>query len=219
MQIGHTWWLGHTSACQLFFWFFYIAAPNLGQLNYTLSQREGECMRAMGGGESYESSPNLGCARLKKKKEERLRGADWVLRRRKNKQVAFLIKAALKERVGGVGGRLRSKQAESFLYTHFLWSGHFGSEQQGEITCLVYAILHHLTSHSMRSHTQSYYTCTPMRTHSSTRAHTCAVCMYAHPLTHIQELHIRTVGHTTDLFQYLYKERKKCFLSIRKNIF
>lgn len=27
-------------------------------------------MRAMGGGESYESSPHLGCARLKKKRRE-----------------------------------------------------------------------------------------------------------------------------------------------------
>lgn len=217
MQIGHTsagMIRAYICMSAVFCFFLHCCTESRPIELYTLPER----------GRVYESNgwrwklwviTKLGMRSFKKKKEERLRGADWVLRRSKNKQVAFLIKAALKERVGGVGGRLRSKQAESFLYTHFLWSGHFGSEQQGEITCLVYAILHH----SMRSHTQSYYTCTPMRTHSSTRAHTCAVCMYAHPLTHIQELHIRTVGHTTDLFQYLYKERKKCFLSIRKNIF
>lgn len=59
--------------------FFYIATPK-GESRPIELHREGECMRAMGGGESYDSSPNTGCARFKRK---RLRGAEWVLRLRK----------------------------------------------------------------------------------------------------------------------------------------
>lgn len=135
---------------------------------------------------------------FKKKKEKRLRGADWVLRRSKNKQVAFLIKAALKERVGGVGGRLRSKQAESFLYTHFLWSGHFGSEQQGEITCLVYAILHH----SMRSHTQSIIHVPPWEH------------IQAHELIHVQSVCMHTRSHIYRNFIYEQWDTQQIYFNI-----
>lgn len=58
--------LGNTSGCQLL---FYTAAPRAESRPVDV-KREGEGMRAMGGGESYESSPNLGCACLKKKGEE-----------------------------------------------------------------------------------------------------------------------------------------------------
>lgn len=102
---------------------------------------------------------------------------------KKNKLVAFLIKAALKERVGVLGswgGWRRSKQAESFLYTHFLRSGHFGSGQQGEMMCLVYAILPQALSHAIILY---------MHTHENslnTRAHTCAACTeYMHTCSHI----------------------------------
>lgn len=95
-------------------------------------------------------------------RRRRLSGADWVLRGRKNKQVAFLIKESLKERVGELrswGKRLRSKQAESFLYTHFLWFWALWEQEEGWNYVLVYAILHHLYSHSVcsLSHLHSRY--------------------------------------------------------------
>ena len=55
-------------------------------------------MRAVGGGESDDSSPNLGCAGFN-------RGARLDVETEKNKPVAFLIKAALEERVGVSGSR------------------------------------------------------------------------------------------------------------------
>lgn len=57
-------------------------------------------MRVLGGGESYESSQNLGCAGFNR---QRLKGARLGVETKKNKRVAFLIKAALKERVGVLG--------------------------------------------------------------------------------------------------------------------
>lgn len=57
-------------------------------------------MRAMGGGKSCESSPNLGCAHFKRQREG---GGKLGVETKKNKRVAFLIKAALKERVGVLG--------------------------------------------------------------------------------------------------------------------
>ncbi len=154
-------------------------------------------MRTMGGGESYESSPNLGCASFKR---QRLRGADMGVETKKNKGVSFLIKAALKERVGVLGGRGGGggHQAESFLYTHFLWLGHFGSGQQGEIMCLVYAILPHFSSHSMHSHMQSYYTYTPVRTYSNTSAYMCSmyICTCVHRHTVYMNLYLYGQWHT-----------------------
>lgn len=163
-------WWGNTSGCQLL---FYTTAPRAESRPVDV-QREGEGMRAMGGGESYESSSNLGCACLKKRRRRgrsirrkrrrrrRLSGADWVLRGRKNKQVVFLIKESLKERVGELwswGKRLRSKQAESFLYTHFLWFWALWEQEAGWNYVLVYAILHHLYSHSVCSLSHSHSWC------------------------------------------------------------
>lgn len=195
MQIGHT-WAGMIRAyiCVSPVCFFYIAALKAESRPTELYRERASVweqwveVKAMSHHQAWDALFF---------KRRRLRRADWLLRRRKNKWVVFLIKEALKERVGvlgSFGGWPRSKQAESFPYTHFLWSGHFGSEYQGEIMCLVYAVLHHLSSHSMHSHTQSYYTCTPMRTHSSRLAHTCAIFTHAHML--IQELTGRTVAHT-----------------------
>lgn len=100
--------------------------------------------------------------RRSRRRRRKLSGADWVLRGRKNKQVAFLIKESLKERVGELrswGKRLRSKQAESFLYTHFLWFWALWEQEAGWNYVLVYAILHHLYSHSVYSlsHLHSRY--------------------------------------------------------------
>lgn len=73
-------------------------------------------MRKMGGGERYESSPKLGCARLKRQK---LRGTDWVLRQRKTNELLFQSNCPDGEggSVTELGGWRRSKPVN---HSHFL---------------------------------------------------------------------------------------------------
>lgn len=102
-------------------------------------------MGAKGGGESCDSSPNLGCT--PKKMTEN--GDQRVLRQRK-KNVFFIIKADLKKRVGVLGswsdGRGQSLLSHSFTTISCVWG------TLDVVMGLVYAIL--LYSQCFSMHTQ-----------------------------------------------------------------
>lgn len=61
----------------------YVPEPKEKSRPFEL-QRERECMRAMGGGESSDSSPNLRCTHfIKTEKGRRRKEEDWVLKQKR----------------------------------------------------------------------------------------------------------------------------------------